>query len=176
MDFDLRAPPSLLFFCMCACSPCLVWCAFGFCRLSRLAPPRVAINAKGLVVRVEGEGPFSLLLPPLTWMRPLLNAARIAQRQQHHLPLLLRQQQGFVSHLLAKRYNSSDTFERSPPIWGSKKFGAKEERRRKVFLQQEFARMDPEVEALLAPMRYGIRQLKCRSRGNRDVPFLLFLI
>ncbi len=95
-------------------------------------------------------------------MRPLLNAARIAQRQQHHLPLLLRQQQGFVSHLLAKRYNSSDTFERSPPIWGSKKFGAKEERRRKVFLQQEFARMDPEVEALLAPMRYGIRQLKCQ--------------
>ena len=60
------------------------------------------------------------------------------------------------------------------PVWGSKKFGSKEQRLSKV--RTEFATMDPEVEALLAPLRAlvkeqgdKVRELKAAKAPEIDV-------
>merc|ERR1712241_1158473 len=58
------------------------------------------------------------------------------------------------------------TFRGEKPVWGSKKFGSKEERHSRVWT--EFSKMDPEVEALLAPLRALVKEQGDKVRELKE--------
>lgn len=62
--------------------------------------------------------------------------------------------------------SSSATFRGNKPVWGSKKFGSKEQRHSKVWT--ELTTMDPEVETLLAPLRALVKEQGDKVRGLKE--------
>ncbi len=81
-----------------------------------------------------------------------------------------------VRTALWSRFCSSSTQSRPPPTWGSRKFTEKDRKVKVTKAWTDLINMDPEVEALLAPLRAlvkeqgdKVREMKAAGAPELDV-------